>query len=233
MVLKSKRLERIASLIPSCSCVADIGTDHGMLPVYLVSSGRCRRAIAADVRPGPLSAASRCVRSHGLESSVELRLGSGLTVLRADERPVTVLAGMGGTLICQLLDESLEKARYLSRLILQPNTLEQEVRRYLWEHGFSIQEECAVREGHHVYLILVCQGGGAVRRDTGPLDWYLGEIMWRRGNSSDLEYYRHLLPKIERAVTGLLSAACLNGEGCRRLQLYQTLLESLRQIVFR
>lgn len=231
MTLRSDRLVRLASLVPVCDCVADIGTDHGMLPVFLVSSGRCSKAIAADVRPGPLSAARRCVNEAGLGEKVSLRLGSGLSVIQEREAPVTVIAGMGGSLIAQLLGASIETARRLPLLILQANTMEAELRRFLWDEGFQILDEQAVADGRHVYLILIVRWTGAVSRSYTALDCVLGRVMGDRRNEDDLLYCEQLYRKSKHAIEGLRSADFLPEKDVTRLKDLETLLRRLEDIL--
>lgn len=153
----SPRLLKIAGLVPEHSVVADIGTDHALLPVYLVATGRCPRAVATDVKPGPLEAARRTVAAFGLERQVDLRLGFGATVLEPHEADVVVIAGMGGSAITAILDRSPNVLRTARRLILQPMNSSAAVRLWLLGHGFTLAEEELVREGQRIYEVLVAE----------------------------------------------------------------------------
>ncbi len=101
----SKRLERIASFVQPGSRVADIGTDHGYVPIWLVQKGVCPSALAMDVRKGPLERAEEHVEEVGLSGKIELRLSDGLAKLKAGEADTVVIAGMGGKLTCRILEQ--------------------------------------------------------------------------------------------------------------------------------
>ncbi len=153
----SPRLLKIAGLVPENSVVADVGTDHALLPVYLVVTGKCPRAIASDVRPGPLDAARQVVARFAAEGLVDLRLGPGLTVLRPHEADVLVLAGMGGRTITAILERSPDVCASARRLILQPMNATASLRRWLLNHGFGLAEEELVREGERIYEVLAAE----------------------------------------------------------------------------
>ncbi len=154
MSMLDKRLSMVASLVRQGSRVADIGTDHAYLPVYLVESGVCPTAIAADIGAGPLEAARHTVMAAGLAGVISLRLGDGLAPLAADEVDDIVIAGMGGETIVSILDAApwVQHKRY--RLVLQPMTRAEDLRRWLLHHGFSVETERLVRDKHHLYPVL-------------------------------------------------------------------------------
>ena len=99
----SKRLELVASFVPKGSRIADIGTDHGHLPICLVEQGICPGAVAMDVGRGPLGRANAHIREHGLSGVIETRLSDGLARLRPGEADTVVMAGMGGQLVIHIL----------------------------------------------------------------------------------------------------------------------------------
>lgn len=148
------RLAAIAGRIPPGATVADIGTDHGLLPIALVTSGRCEHAIACDIREKPLAAARRNVAAAGLTENIELRLGDGLAALKAEEADCIVIAGMGGDVIAGILARApwVQDRRY--RLLLQPMTSAEVLRRYLCEAGFQIESESAVFDRGRYYTVL-------------------------------------------------------------------------------
>ena len=131
MKTKSRRLETIAELAMPCTCGGDIGTDHSWLPIILIQKGKWKRAVASDLRRGPLLAAEKNIAENGLSKQIEMRLGPGLKPYRPGECDNFVIAGMGGPEICAIIEESLEVASSAKELVLQPNTAEYEVRRYL------------------------------------------------------------------------------------------------------
>lgn len=162
----SERLLAIASLVPEGSVAADVGTDHGYVPIWLVEKGICPFAIAMDVRKGPLERAKEHVREAGLTGRIELRLSDGLEKLLPGEADAIVIAGMGGGLMVRILEAgaaifaSWEAGK--QRLILSPQSEPELVRHFLEDHGFSIYRERMVMEEGKYYVILEA-GRGAMR----------------------------------------------------------------------
>lgn len=154
----SKRLEAVAGLV-SHETIADIGTDHGYVPIYLFLKGKIRKAYACDVRKGPLETCRSNIALYGAQSVIETRLGSGLIPLKPYEAETAVMAGMGGMLIVNILQDSPEVAASLKELILSPQRDFGEVRRYVHEIGFSIAEEHMLKEDGKPYVILHCVRG--------------------------------------------------------------------------
>lgn len=153
----SERLRRIAAQVPAGSSVADIGSDHGLLPVALVSEGTAIRAIAADVNKGPLEAAWRQVAMAGLQDRISLRLGNGLAVLQPGETDVITIAGMGGSLIADILEAGADRLPGVRRLVMQPNVAADQLRRWLLVRGWKLVDEQIVEEDGKIYEILTAE----------------------------------------------------------------------------
>lgn len=150
----SKRLAATAAMVTSGSRVADIGTDHAYLPIWLVKEGICPLAIAADLRQGPLLAAYEHVHKAGLDNRVALRLSDGLQKIAPGEVDTVTITGMGGPLICKILSDGENTVRTVKELILSPQSDVPEVRRYLLEHGIAIIDEVMVCEDGKYYVII-------------------------------------------------------------------------------
>ncbi len=155
MITLDKRLGMVASLVRQGSRVADVGTDHAYLPVYLIQAGVATGAIAADIGEGPLDAARHTVIAAGLESAVSLRLGDGLAPVSADEVDDIVIAGMGGETIVAILNAAIWIKNPHYRLVLQPMSRAEELRRWLLYNGFTITTERLVQDKHHLYPVMV------------------------------------------------------------------------------
>lgn len=155
----SKRLAQVAQFIPVGSRLADIGTDHAYLPVHLALAGKISSAVATDINEGPVQAALAHVEKYQLQSVIDVRQGDGLEVLEPGEVDVIVLAGMGGSLICRLLEEGKEKLESVSRLIIQANTCIHQVRRWLLHNGWELKAEKIVEERGKYYEILMAEPG--------------------------------------------------------------------------
>ena len=148
------RLLKIASLVTEGKRVADIGTDHGYIPVYLLNKNIVPFAILADVNKGPLENAHKEVRHNNLLDKTDLRLGSGIEVLKKDEVDEVIIAGMGGILISELLEANKEVAHSVDKLILQPMQAQDELRKYLFSNGYEVLNEVLVKEDFRIYEIL-------------------------------------------------------------------------------
>ncbi|KNZ42720.1 hypothetical protein AKG39_04950 [Acetobacterium bakii] len=166
------RLRVIAGCVTDVKTMADIGTDHGYLPVALIEKGKLVSAIACDVNEKPLEKAKKIIEDYGFDSSIETRLGSGLSVLKPEEAEAIVIAGMGGLLIRDLLEAEPEVAAAAKKLVLQPMNNQAVVRRYLETNGFKIIHEDLAREGDRIYEIIVAQKGVMIVEDH--LDYELG-----------------------------------------------------------
>ncbi|MCC0648208.1 class I SAM-dependent methyltransferase [Clostridioides sp. ZZV15-6598] len=154
------RLLKIASLVSDGKKIADVGTDHGYIPVYLLKEERVPFAVLADVNKGPLDNARKEVIQNNLLEKVDLRLGSGIEVLEIGEVEEVIIAGMGGILISELLEAKKEVAHSIEKLILQPMQAQEELRRYLLNNGYEILKEVLVREDFRIYEIIVAKYTG-------------------------------------------------------------------------
>lgn len=152
----SLRLQTVANMAGSGNTVADIGCDHGYTSIYLVSNGLYSKAIAMDVRKGPLEIARGNVEKYDVSDKVDLRLSDGLDKLELGEADTAVIAGMGGPLVMKLLRRELDKAKQL-KLVLQPQSELGLVRMYLWQQNFVIEEENMVYDEGKFYPMFVAR----------------------------------------------------------------------------
>ena len=150
----SKRLQAVAGLLSEWDCIADIGTDHGYIPIYLIEEKRCKRAIAMDVRKGPLSRAEEHIQQYGLEDVITTRLSDGVLALEKGEADAIVVAGMGGNLVIHILEDGAEIMKTVKECILQPQSELEKVRRYLRENHYKIVAEDMVIEDGKYYPMM-------------------------------------------------------------------------------
>ena len=155
----SKRLLCCASMVQSGSRVADIGTDHGYLGIYLLQSGAARHVIACDLRKDPLENARRNAKLFGVDGEMEFRLSDGLEKILPDEVDTVVMAGMGGDLIQKILSQCPWRKREGLQFILQPQSAGNVLRRWLCEDGFEIRREEPVQDGHFLYTVMDIRQG--------------------------------------------------------------------------
>ena len=151
------RLQCVADCIEECSLLADVGTDHAYIPIYAVQKGIAKNAIAGDVVKGPLKIAEANIKAHGLEDKITTRLANGLESAKGAD--VIVIAGMGGKLICTILQENDETAKNADYMVIQPMTCSFELRRFLHNNKYKIIDEKLAREEDKIYSIMVVGKG--------------------------------------------------------------------------
>ena len=149
------RLEAVAACVGIGARVVDVGTDHGLLPIALVGSGRASRAIAADLRPQPLSMAEQNVARFDKADAVDLRLGDGLSILKPFEADTVTIAGMSGRRMVDILRAVDLEELEIDRLILQPNSDQLELRQELSADGWKVVYERLVACGQRCYVVIV------------------------------------------------------------------------------
>jgi len=158
----SKRLCTAASYVRDGAVVADVGTDHAYLPIYLALENKITRAIASDINEGPISKARENIHKYGLDGVIETCVANGLDGIEKYEPTDIVICGMGGELIAQIIDRSLYIKKQGIRLVLQPMTSIRELREYL-QNGFSTIAENIVKEDDKLYQIISVEYDGIVR----------------------------------------------------------------------
>lgn len=205
---KSKRMMQIAQLVRPGAFVADVGTDHAYLPIYLIAAGIAREAIAADVAKGPLDRAASHIKKNGLQDQIRVICSDGLQNLPRSAVEDIIIAGMGGELIFDILQKGgwTDKDK---RFILQPMTGEAYLRKMLWKTGYEIDGEYAVAEGRHVYTVMQVRYTGATR-DVDDYACAVGKIEKKLGDGE-----RYLLREKKRAADKQLNAVHTGDEAMR------------------
>ncbi|EGT3615169.1 SAM-dependent methyltransferase [Clostridium perfringens] len=147
----SKRLKRIAEHVDKCESIADIGTDHGYIPIYLVKEGICEKAIASDINKGPIEKAKVNVAFEGVSDKVKCLLGPGLNPLKVGEVNGVILAGMGGNLTRDILLADMPKVKKYDFLILQPAQNPEVLREFLYKNNYEIIDEDLIKDEGRFY----------------------------------------------------------------------------------
>ena len=159
MMELSKRLQAVADMVTPGMRLADIGTDHAYIPIYLTERNVIPEAIAMDINKGPLERAEEHIREYGFEERIQTRLSDGLQKLEAGEADAMIAAGMGGALVIRILDDKKEVAKSLKELILQPQSELEKVRAYLLANGYQIiAENMIVEDGKYYPMMKVIPG---------------------------------------------------------------------------
>ena len=152
----SKRLKAVANMVTQGNIVADIGTDHAYIPIYLIENNIVPKAYALDVNKGPLDIAEEHVNAHGFQDKITLRLSDGLDALKENEAETVVIAGMGGALQIRILSSNMNIVNSLKELVLQPQSELMKVREFLIREGFYIKDEdMVIDEGKYYPMMKV------------------------------------------------------------------------------
>ncbi|MFZ5946081.1 MAG: tRNA (adenine(22)-N(1))-methyltransferase [Bacillota bacterium] len=159
MIKLSKRLNTIAGFVPLGTAAADIGTDHALLPCYLIQEKISPFAVAVDVSEGPFQAAQKQVCSLLLADRVSVRLGNGLEPIEPGEVQTVTIAGMGGASMVKILNKGSFVVSQLQRIILQPNVAAENIRHWALENSWNIIDEELVLEDERFYEIIVLEPG--------------------------------------------------------------------------
>lgn len=191
----SPRLEMIASLVPRCDCVCDIGTDHGYIPVYLIKSGRAKRAVASDINKGPLLRAEENVRLFDAISAVSLRLSDGFSSYAYGEVDSAVIAGMGGETISGILKKDIGTQYF----ILQPQTAHKELRSFLFENGYKIVDEAISCEGNKMYTAMLATRGKMSEMNECELE--IGPVLIKKRPPLFDKYVKYRMYEIETILS--------------------------------
>ena len=202
------------------SKVADIGTDHGYLPAHLTRSGKCPSGIAADLRKGPLENARETIGIYGVEDKVQLRLSDGLDSVLPHECDDIVFAGMGGTLIAELLDRTPWIKDKSKRIIVQPMTHSEDIRIFFVNNGFTIIREDACRDDRNYVAICAEYSGEILKKDE--LYFHIG-CHPIDGNEASLNYAKKQILRLRKRAEALEKANIQSQEK-------ETLFKILKQI---
>lgn len=194
----SQRLEKLASYVEKTDILGDIGTDHGFIPINLLENNVTNQIIASDLNQGPLDNAKEELSQRGLVQSVDLRLGGGLEPYTPGEINTALIAGMGGTLIRNILEEGREHLPYLKKLILQPMHGVVDLRRFLLNNGFRIVDEDLIYENNIYYEIIVAKRGKSQAYDHINLEF--GFYMLEKNPELSKAYVGLKLEKLQEIV---------------------------------
>ena len=202
----SERLQAVADFIRPCRVLADVGTDHGYIPIYVLENKKAKKAIAMDINRGPMERAASHIALHGLEAYIDCRCCDGLAGLREGEADGVVIAGMGGTLMQQILEYGQNKLTNIDFMVLQPQSEIGKVREYLGRSGYRIDRETMVLEDGKFYVIMQVIRGSMDTDD--PVRMEFGPCLLDDRHPVLLQY----LKKSERVCNQILNQLYDNGK---------------------
>ena len=194
------RLAAVASFVNVGSAVADIGSDHGYLPLYLLSRGICTKALAGDIGQGPLDSARKNSERYGFTESLKLRLYDGIPADIIGEYDTFVIAGLGGLSIKGILSKVIsELTDVRAHLILQPMTEQAALREFLINNGYKIDCELYPTDGKKIYNVLNCYSTRE-KTDYDEIDLILGKPETANSKEEYINYAKYIAAFTEKAV---------------------------------
>lgn len=210
MISLSKRLSMAAELVPPCSILADVGTDHGYLAAWLLQSGRAQTVFASDIGEGPLRSARETAERFGLEASLRTILADGLNYPSSDLAEVITICGMGGETMISILSAA-PWTKDGRQLILQPQSKLHELEAWLKREGYAVQNARLCVEAGKCYLALSVLGGGI---------WKFSAEEWLMKNrdANFQDYLSREQNKAKYALSGLQKALTNRGDDIAALE---------------
>lgn len=198
------RLGRAADFVREGAVVADIGTDHAYLPIYLLLQGKIKFAVASDINRGPLDSAKRNAAKYGLTSKMRFTLANGLDGLPLEDDGVSdiVICGMGGELIAQIIGASEYTKKAGVRLILQPMSYPERLREYLAKSGYRIVDEGLCEAAGKLYTCILAEYDG-VAREFSVSEYLLGECNIRNAEPLFVRYAEGIAAKLREKIRGM------------------------------
>ncbi len=195
----SMRLEHVAAHVPAGARLADIGSDHGYLPVALMRRGAITAAVAGEVAETPFRSAERTVRENDLDQWITVRRADGLAAIEPRDGITAIsICGMGGETIRDILDNGKARLNGQERLILQPNGGEQPLRQWLMENAYQILVEEVLRENRFDYEIIVAERTGPVTYTAEEL--YFGPLQMQARSPAFLDKWQRLLRQKQKTL---------------------------------
>lgn len=197
----SNRLLEIVKFVPKDSSVADIGTDHGYIPVHLIQHNISKKVIASDISPGSLDKTIEYVSHLNLNDKITPKLGDGLDVLKPNEVDTVIIAGMGGILISKILESNKEITETIENFIFQPMVASKELRQYLVNNGYSIVDESLAKEGRKFYeIIFAKRGRSSIQKDVY---YEIGQKLVENNHPLLREFIEHKKSEIQEIISKL------------------------------
>ena len=170
----SKRMRSIVDICPECGVMADIGSDHGLMPIALILEGKTKKAIASDISEKSLQKAARNIQKYKMEDRIVLRTGDGLNIIKPHEVQVVLISGLGGQVIADMIMNRREIIEDDMRLLLSPNQAVASLRETLAKNSFETIDEDLVQENNKFYPILLIKKGQP--KEYSMLEYEFGKL---------------------------------------------------------
>jgi len=179
------RLKKIGDLVEANSFCLDVGCDHALLDIYLVRQNKNIKAIASDVKEGPVALARKNIQKEKLEHEIEVRLGDGLSTY-SNEVNTVIISGMGGRNIIGICKNNMKIMKKISTYIISPNNYQEDVKKFFTKNGYYIENEEFVKDKHFIYQIIIFKKG---KRKYTKKEYFFGPIFLIKKGPLFREYY--------------------------------------------
>lgn len=219
-----ERLMSCADFVRKNSKIVDVGTDHAYLPIYLIKMRKVQHAIASDVRKGPLLNAEKNLKKYHLLDNVELRLSNGLEKIKSEEVDDIIIAGMGGEVIIDILSKASWIKDKNKRLILQPMSMDEKVRKFLYNEKFKIIGENVTASENKIYNIICAEFCGK-DFDVTELYPYIGTLA-QNSNKETKIYVNKKIKGLKNQLRGLKKAKDLSS-----FKKTQSIIKKLEELI--
>ncbi len=179
------RLKKIGDLVEANSFCLDVGCDHALLDIYLVRQNKNIRAVASDVKEGPVLQAKKNIEQEKLEEVIEVRLGDGLSTYTKDIDTV-IISGMGGRNIISICKNDMKNFKMVSTYIVSPNNYQEDVKRFFVKNGYYIANEEFVKDKRFIYQIIILKKG---KKKYTKKEFFFGPVFLLKKGPLFREYY--------------------------------------------
>jgi len=181
----NNRLKMIGDLVSANSFCLDVGCDHALLDIYLVKRNDGIKAIASDIKEGPLDQAKKNIKREHLEKEIEVRLGDGLSTY-SEEVDTVIISGMGGRNIIGICKNNFNIFRKVDTYIISPNNYQIDVRKFFTKNGYYIENEELVKDSNFIYQIMIFKKG---KKRYNKKDYFFGPILLVKKDKLFKEYF--------------------------------------------
>ena len=222
----SLRLSAIAESLPESGVICDVGSDHGALPMYLLSNGKCSSAIVTDLNEKPLERAKENLRDAGVFEKATFVLTDGIEAVLPMKPDAFVIAGMGGETIAGILDRGLSQIPNGTKFVLQPMTKADVLRRFLYKTGFCVQDEKLVYENGKYFLVIQTIYDG-VSRSCNEFVCELGEFLPKMKNDVTRAFFASKLTSLSAVIEGKRKAGASCEDDLKKRDYLLKLLEDM------
>lgn len=233
MVKLSERLYMVSSLLDKGNVICDVGCDHAYLPVYLIENGIFNKAIAMDIKKGPLDKAVENIIKYDMESVVETRQSDGVRNLKKMETDAITICGMGGNVMMHIFEDGEDVLRDISQIILQPQSEYMKLYGFLCDNGYYIEDEACTKDSNKFYFAWKIRHAGnnlqMLNDDLINLEFYYSDILLERRD----EIYREYLVSYYNSVRKAADNMIIGSPDNYRLDILRKEMETIDRMIIK